>query len=79
MWSKGCPAAFDVTVTSLVQGSFVAGTAQVQGHAAALAESRKETKYLYACRELGLSFVLINVEPCGQWGEPRLILFQSSD
>jgi hypothetical protein len=77
MWSNGRPAAFDVTVTSPVQGSFIAGAARERGHAASLAEFRKDSKYLFACRNVGLSFVPVSVETCGTWGSRALLCFKS--
>jgi hypothetical protein len=76
IWSRGRPAAFDVTITSPVQGSLIAGAAKEQGFAARQAEHRKEAKYFEACRDNGVEFIPISVESGGTWGNHALKCFK---
>jgi hypothetical protein len=65
-----------MTITSPVQGSFVAGAATEQGFASCQAEHRKEDRYLEACRDQGGVFFTISVETCGTWGKQPLNCFE---
>jgi len=68
-WHEGRTAAFDVTVVSPVCPTYVARAALVTGHAARLAEERKDSKAFALCAEQGLVFLPLAVEVFGGWGE----------
>ena len=66
-WSRGRPAALDVTVTSSLQRSSISGSASRAGHALQLAERRKRRTHATACHEAGVTFIPLAVEALGGW------------
>ena len=68
-WSRGCPAALDVTVISALQDLIVAGAAIMQGHALRIGEERKMAAHRSDCQATGISFVPLFVEILGGWSE----------
>ena len=67
IWSRGRPAALDITVISTMQPLTLAGAASTQGHALRVAENRKMASHNDACRTVGVDFVPLAVESLGGW------------
>ena len=68
-WSRGLPAALDVTVISTLQTSTLSGAAKDQGYALRVGEGRKIAAHQEACQAVGMSFVPLVVESLGGWSE----------
>ena len=68
-WSRGLPAALDVTVISTLQTSTLSGAAMDQGYALRVGEGRKIAAHQEACQAVGMSFVPLVVESLGGWSE----------
>ena len=64
-WSRGRPAALDMTVISSLQSSTLQSAGTSAGHAHEVSDERKFTKHLSACEEAGISFVPLSVEALG--------------
>ena len=64
-WSRGCPAALDVSVISPLQQPTLAGAASSPGHALRVGVRRKISSNLPACRSAGVDFLPIFVETLG--------------
>ena len=71
-WSRGCPAAIDVTVISTMQLLTLAGAAASPGYALQVAEDRKMAAHFEACRAMGVDFVPVAVESLGGWSEEAI-------
>ena len=56
-WSRGCPAALDVSVISPLQHLTLAGAASSPGHALRVGVRRKMSSNLPACRSAGVDFL----------------------
>ena len=70
-WSRGCPAALDVTVISSMQPLTLAGAAASPGYALQVAEDHKMVAHFEACRAVGVDFVPVAVESLGGGGGAR--------
>ena len=68
-WSRGRPAALDVTVISTMQALTVTGAATTQGHTLSVGENGKMAAHAEACRSVGVTFVPLVVESLGGWSE----------
>ena len=66
-WSRGRPAALDMTVISSLQSSTLQSAGTSASHALEISDERKFTKHLSACEEAGISFVPLSVEALGGW------------
>ena len=66
-WSRGRPAALEMTVISSLQSSTLQSAGTSAGHALELSDERKFTKHLSAREEDGISFVPLSVETLGGW------------
>ena len=64
-WSRGRPAALDVTVTSPLQALIIQEASTTAGHALQVATSRKLATHLSPCRATGLDFIPFAVETLG--------------
>ena len=74
-WDLGKPAAFDLTVVSLLNQSILTETCKTAGSSAQVSEQRKHAVYDAKCSELGRSCIPLAVETYGCWGaEARLHL-----
>ena len=71
-WSRGRPAAIDVTVISTMQPLTLAGAAASPGYALQVAEDRKMAAHFEACRAVGVDFVPVTVESLGGWSEEAI-------
>ena len=71
-WSRGRPAAVDVTVTSPLQISTIANAAREAGVAARRREVAKDTSNLGDCEAAGIEFLPVSVETFGAWGPVAL-------
>ena len=71
-WSRGRPAAIDVTVISTMQPLTLAGAAASPGYALQVAEDRKMAAHFEACRAVGVDFVPVAVESLGGWSEEAI-------
>ena len=78
-WSRGRPAALDVTVISTMQALTVTGAATTQGHALSVGENRKMAAHAEACRSVGVTFVPLVVESLGGWSETAVHSIKSID
>ena len=67
-WFRGSPAAFDLTVTSLLCPTTISEAGVIAGSAAAVAELRKHNSNGSKCSELGWKCVPLAVESYGAWG-----------
>ena len=61
-WSRGRPAALDVTVISPLQQQTLHAAASTPGHALQVGVQRKLTAHLSACRSAGVEFIPIVLE-----------------
>jgi hypothetical protein len=69
-WTRGLPAALDVTIVSPLQSSLLRGAAMTSGFAAAHATERKRVKHEALCSREGISFFAVAAETTGGW-DPR--------
>ena len=67
-WSLGKPAAFDLTVTSLLNPSILSEAGVTAGSAAKVAECRKHDSNGPKCSELGWKCTPLALETYGCWG-----------
>ena len=67
-WSLGKPAAFDLTITSLLNPSVLSEVGVTAGNAAKVAECRKHDMNDPKCSELGWKCTPLAVETYGCWG-----------
>ena len=65
VWSRGKPAARDVTVISPMQQLTMSGASVTAGHALSVAENRKLVAHASTCRSIGISFIPLAVETFG--------------
>lgn len=68
-WSRGRPAALDVTVISTLQPLTLQGAANIQGHALTVGEARKRAAHHAPCLSVGVSFIPLVAESLGGWSE----------
>ena len=74
-WNLGKPAAFDLTVASLLKQSILTEACVTVGSSAQVSEQRKHASNDIKCSELGWSCIPLAVETYGCWGaEARLHL-----
>ena len=66
-WSRGQPAALDVTVMSPLQQQTVSGAANSPEYALNVGIDRKLAANVVSCRENGVHFVPLMVETLGGW------------
>ena len=66
-WSRGRPAALDVTVTSPLQALTIQEASTIAVHALEVATHRKLGTHLSPCRAEGLDFISLAVETLGGW------------
>ena len=71
-WSRGRPAALDVTVISTLQNLTLAGAAATQGHALRIGEERKLAAHNADCKAVGIDFVPLVVESLGGWSKEAI-------
>ena len=74
-WDRGKPAAFDVTVTSVLSSAIIKEASAAVGAAAFAAEVRKHTANDAKCQELGWSCIPWAVEAYGNWGKETQCTF----
>ena len=67
VWSRGQPAALDVTVISPMQQLTMSGASVTAGHALSVAENRKLVAHASTCR--GIFFIPLAVETFGGWSQ----------
>ena len=67
-WDLGKPAAFELSVTSMLQSSALLEASVTAGSAAQLAENRKLNNSDKKCDELGWACIPLVVETYGCWG-----------
>ena len=67
-WSRGKPAALDVTVISTMQPLTLKGAASTSGYALEVAEERKMAAHAEDCRAAGVHFIPLVLESVGGWG-----------
>ena len=58
-WSRGCPAAFDITIISPLQHATLQGAASTQGHSLLVGVARNH------CHSAGITFVPVTFEALG--------------
>ena len=75
IWDNGISAAFDVTVTSLLNSSIIMEAGMYSGVAARAAEFRKHTQNDTKCAELSWKCIPLAVESYGAWGPEALMAF----
>ena len=64
-WSRGRPAALDITIISPLQRTTVQGAASTQGHALLVGEARKYSTHGAPCHSAGITFVPVTFEALG--------------
>ena len=64
-WSRGRPAALDITVISPLQQATLQGAATTQGHALTTAEIRKFASHGPHCEAAGIDFIPVSFEALG--------------
>ena len=69
LWTRGRPAAVDVTVVSPLQSALVQECARTRGHALTIAEERKRRVHHAACQQIGIDFIPAAVDVFGSWSE----------
>ena len=74
-WDNNISAAFDVTVTSLLNSSTITEAGMYSGAAARAAELRKHTQHDTRCTELSWKCIPLLVECYGAWGPEALKAF----
>ena len=67
-WSKGHPAALDVTVVHPLQEKLISGGSTKSYFAAKQAEEKKVAKYSQACSKAKVTLLPLAVEFFGGWG-----------
>ena len=68
-WTRGQPAALDITVISSLQQLTLREAASVAGHALSAGEARKIAAHVPSCRASGVSFIPIIFEALGGLSE----------
>ena len=76
-WSRGRPAALDVTVISPLQQQTLYAAASTPGHALQVGVQRKLTAHLSACRSAGVDFIPIMLETLGGLAEDTITTIRS--
>ena len=76
-WSRGRPAALDVTVISPLQQQTLHAAASTPGHALQVGVQRKLTAHLSACRSAGVDFIPIVLETLGGLAEDTITTIRS--
>ena len=71
-WSRGQPAALDVTLISTMQPLTQARAAAEPGFALKVAEARKMAAHNADCRAIGVAFVPIVAETLGGWSKDSI-------
>ena len=71
-WSRGRPAALDVTVISPLQQQTLHAAASTPGHALQVGVQRKLTAHLSACHSAGVKFIPIVLETLGGLAEDTI-------
>ena len=66
-WTRGQPAALDVTVISPLQQLTMQGAASMQGHALSVGATRKNAAHADPCHDVGVTFIPLVVETLGGW------------
>ena len=74
-WDRGKPAAFDITVTSLLTPATLRDASTSSGAAAHAAECRKHSTNDARCQELGWVCIPLAVETFGHWGKEAQNVF----
>ena len=74
-WLCGKPAAFDLSVTSLLNPSLLSEAGLTAGSAAVAAELRKHSANDAKCSELGWTCIPLMVESYGAWGREAVQAF----
>ena len=74
-WLCGKTAAFDHSVTSLLNPSFLSEAGLTAGSAAVAAELRKHSANDAKCSELGWTCIPLVVESCEAWGREAVQAF----
>eukprot|EP00731_Ephydatia_muelleri_P010053 Em0005g639a len=74
-WDLGKPAAFDLSVTSMLHPSVLLEASMTAGSAALVAENRKHKYNDRKCEELGWVFIPLVVETYGCWGAAAVAAF----
>ena len=64
-WSRGRPAALDITIISPLQHATLQGAALTQGHALLVGEARKYSTHGAPCHSAGITFVPVTFEALG--------------
>ena len=67
-WSRGKPAALDVTIISTKQPLTLKGAASTSGYALGVAEERKMAAHAEDCRAAGVNFIPLVLESVGGCG-----------
>ena len=75
-WSRGHPAALDVTVISPLQQQTLHAAASTPGHALQVSVQRKPTAHLSACCSAGVEFIPIVLETLGGLAEDTITTTQ---
>ena len=76
-WTRGRPAAVDVTVISPLQQLTLSETSINQGSALLVAEQRKRACHLTECQRVGVTFIPAAVETLGGWSRTALSVIKS--
>ena len=66
-WTRGQPAALEVTVISPLQQLTLQGAASTQGHALSVGATRKNAAHADPCHDVGVTFIPLVVETLGGW------------
>ena len=74
-WDLGKPAAFDLSVTSMLHSSVLLEASVTAGLAALAAENRKHNSNDRKCEELGWVCIPLVVETYGCWGAAAVAAF----
>ena len=77
-WLCGKPAAFDLTVVSPLNPTFISEAGRTAGSAAVAAELRKHSANDAKCSELGWTCIPLVAESYGAWAAKRCKLFHGS-
>ena len=64
-WSRGRPAALDITIISPLQQATLQGAASTQGHALLVGEARKFSAHGAQCQSAAITFIPITFEALG--------------
>ena len=76
IWSRGRPAALDITVTSSMQPSTLLNASKKSGYVAERAENSKFSRIGNEANDHDLVFIPLAVESFGIWSELSLDTFQ---